>query len=530
MLYFSKKNYNYTILFVIILAICVRLLGLDKGIWGDEDFSIAMISNKSLWQMLQDLRTDTHPPLHYIFLYLWSKISHREEFLRCLALIFDLGTLILVVKWLEKYSYLAGILGGIFWATTPMSLRFSQEIRSYSLLVFATALVFFFASRLIDKPEKSSGYIGLAFSLTVAVSTHLVGIMLLAPICVFILLMKKEKRIHFCKAVMALSIPVIVFLFFDLFYLFQLSNHTAYWWMPKVSFQLILSNIDYVLGFSSLNLPSYLDHINEFIIFGFFSILVAFGAWQRNFPFLITVIIYWLEVIIYSIVKTPIFWYRNLLPSLIPLIGFIVLQITTIQKKKIKIACLIVFMTFSLIFLQNWITNQAWKPIEDFKPVAQLVQSRWQKRDLILFYPGYITHQIVHYFTELPSESIIEVTPGNDLKEVQLEINQKVATINEMLIRNNNIYLIIRVDLLVPKELEKYSQLLEIIKSKLKRTLELNVFLIISHDLTIVRDFETVPKMLNILESKFGKPSSYKDFKSYIESHYKLPSQNISYS
>lgn len=140
-----------------------------------------MISKANIWEMLQDLRRDVHPPLHYVLLYYWSKISNSEESLRLFSVLFGVGTIAVVMSWLKQYSFLASILAGIYLATTPIMLRFSQEIRGYSLLLFATALAFLFTSRIIAKPEKLFGYIGLTLSLSVAMSTKLIAIMLFIP-------------------------------------------------------------------------------------------------------------------------------------------------------------------------------------------------------------------------------------------------------------------------------------------------------------------------------------------------------------
>jgi hypothetical protein len=69
------KNYPYAFIAISILALSIRLIGLDKGIWLDEDFTINMISKGSLWEMLQTLRKDPHPPLHYVLLYFWKLLA-----------------------------------------------------------------------------------------------------------------------------------------------------------------------------------------------------------------------------------------------------------------------------------------------------------------------------------------------------------------------------------------------------------------------------------------------------------------------
>ncbi len=138
----SDKISPYVLAGILVLAFSIRLIGLDKGIWLDEAFTIQMISKANLLEMLQNLRGDVHPPLYYVLLYFWLKITNSEE-----------------------------------------------SLRLFSVL-FATALAFFFASRVIAKPEKLSGYIGLTLSLTVAMSTKLIGVMLLAPIFLFVVMSK----------------------------------------------------------------------------------------------------------------------------------------------------------------------------------------------------------------------------------------------------------------------------------------------------------------------------------------------------
>lgn len=181
-----EKFYPYLLAGIIIFSVIIRLLGLNKGIWGDDYASIYMFYQENIWKTIQELRTDTHPPLYFLLLHFWSKINNSDFFLRLPSIFFSVATVYVTMKWLKSYSKLSSVLAGLFFATSPIMLRYAHEIRGYSLLSFATALTFLFASYVINKPEKIFGYIGLAFSLIIAVSTHMIGIMLVIPICVFI--------------------------------------------------------------------------------------------------------------------------------------------------------------------------------------------------------------------------------------------------------------------------------------------------------------------------------------------------------
>ena len=138
----TKNLYSLLVLAILLLAITIRLLGLNKGLWLDEYFSLRWLEEGNLWSTTIALRNYNKPPLYFLLLYGWSQIHNSEAFLRLLSVIFDVGTVIIVVKWLKQYSKLSSILAGMYLATTPIMLRYAQEIRPYSLLVFTTALSF----------------------------------------------------------------------------------------------------------------------------------------------------------------------------------------------------------------------------------------------------------------------------------------------------------------------------------------------------------------------------------------------------
>ena len=512
-----NKIYPYAVIGILVLAFSIRLIGLDKGIWLDEAFTIRMISQDNLSSMVEALRKDVHPPLYYVLLYFWSKISNGEEFLRLFSVWLGVGTVAVVMSWLKQYSCLASILAGIYFATAPIMLRFSQEIRGYSLLLFATALAFFFASRVIAKPEKLSGYIGLILSLTVAISTKLIGVMLLAPIFLFVVMMTalEQKENHWGKAILSFSIPFLAFIFFYFFYLTSLAKNTEDYWIPHFSLYLFSSTWQYLLGLSSLFFSSYLNHILSFIFLAILAIALIFGKWQRNFPFFVVTIFFCLEIIIYSLIKTPIFWYRSLLPSLIPFVAFLALQIATIQAKKIKIASVVLLTILSIVFTANWVTIQAYRPVEYYKQVAQLVESEWQPNNLVLFYPGFISGTVKYYFDKIPPEAGIVVRNKNNFETIKSELNKYPV---QSTVNPTPIFLIARLDLTV--KIEDFKNLLSALKSEFEKPINLKAFLIISHDYCFLREPTQPNNFLAALEAEFSQPISYQNKRAYLLSEY----------
>ena len=513
----SDKIYPYALIGILMLGFSVRLIGLDKGVWGDETFTISMISKANLWEMLQDLRRDVHPPLHYILLYYWSKINNSEEFLRLFSVLFGVGTIAVVMSWLKQYSYLASILAGIYLATTPIMLRFSQEIRGYSLLLFVTALAFLFASSIIATPEKLTGYIGLTLSLIVAISTKLVAIMLLVPLFLFVVIQitLEGKKKYWGKIIFTFTIPCLGFIYFYSFYLNKLSQNTADYWIPNLSLYLFSSTWQYLLGLSTLFFHSYLNHILSFLFLALVTISLIFGKWQKSFSLLAFSVLFCLEIIIYSLIKTPIFWYRSLLPSLIPLFAFIALQIATIKSHPIKTASIILLATFSILTTADWITVQAYRPIEYYKTVAQLVELKWQPNNLILFYPGYISSPFEYYFENIPSETVRKIRKKANIEKIKLDLNQYLSqsTANPALIS-----VVVRLDL--NAKVEDFQKLLSALQSKDSKSRNLQAFFLISHDLDFVKETSKTNDFLAALEAEFGQPKSSQEEGGYVFAEY----------
>ncbi|NES86778.1 MAG: hypothetical protein F6K10_38550, partial [Moorea sp. SIO2B7] len=374
------KIYPYAFVVILIFALIIGLIGLNKGLWHDEYFTIRKISHASLFEMYQDLKEDIHPHLYYTLFYFLAKFSRTEEFLRFFNVLLNLGTIGIVIIWIKPYSSLASLLAGIYLATIPIMLRYSQEIKAYPLLLLSTAIAFLFASYIIAKPERYLGYLVCSLSLTVAISSNLAGIMLIPSILVFIAIMAfiYKKRVQLVKMIPLIFIPTMTFIYFNFFWLEKLEDiKDTWWWMPPISLHLISSTAKYLFGLSSLYLPDYLIPLVTLIFFALLAIAFGFGKWKISFPFLIAAIIFWVEIIIYSVVESPIFYYRTLLPGLIPFIAFISLQIATIEKKEIKRVGIICLTILSLIYTGNWITNQAHKPVEPYKQVGKGVESQW---------------------------------------------------------------------------------------------------------------------------------------------------------
>ncbi|MBD9675246.1 glycosyltransferase family 39 protein [Pseudomonas sp. PDM18] len=118
------------------LALCLRLYELTgSAIWGDESSSL-FLARYSPLQLWQHAARDVHPPLYFYLLHLWTgQLGEGVFSLRLFSAVF--GTLaVFLGGWLawRLASRRAAWLAVLLLVVLPTAVRYSQEVRMYSLL------------------------------------------------------------------------------------------------------------------------------------------------------------------------------------------------------------------------------------------------------------------------------------------------------------------------------------------------------------------------------------------------------------
>lgn len=159
---------------VLALAVVLRFstLGL-QSYWSDEASTVDLVRS-SLGHMLSTIpHTERTPPLYYVVAWVWSRVFGSAEFgLRSLSAVF--GTLTVLVAYLiarRAAGERAGLVAALLCAVSPILVWYSQEARSYSMLVFVSAASIWLWLRARD--EGSTGAILVwATVACVAIATH----------------------------------------------------------------------------------------------------------------------------------------------------------------------------------------------------------------------------------------------------------------------------------------------------------------------------------------------------------------------
>jgi mannosyltransferase len=128
---------------VTLLALGLRLYGLDvQSLWYDEGFSVYLAS-MDLAEITARTAADIQPPLYYYLLHGWIALfGDSEVALRSLSALFGILAVPLIYAVAVKLfrSQLAGLLGALLFAVSPLHIWYGQEVRMYTLLTFLALL------------------------------------------------------------------------------------------------------------------------------------------------------------------------------------------------------------------------------------------------------------------------------------------------------------------------------------------------------------------------------------------------------
>ena len=168
------KKYYYLAL-IVVLGIFLRFYNISiSNIWGDEAYT---------WQTYQEglsriwdiLKFDTHPPLHNILSYLWTRVFGDSEFgIRSLSVLF--GVLIIPISYLffvtqtkdKANSQFLSLAGTAFVTVNLQQIIYSQEGRAYAVINCLTVLLFL----ILSNPLSYRRVFFLAFVSIVGIYSH----------------------------------------------------------------------------------------------------------------------------------------------------------------------------------------------------------------------------------------------------------------------------------------------------------------------------------------------------------------------
>jgi hypothetical protein len=432
-----------TLLTITVLALFLRLhlLG-QNSFWGDELASVrrAELDWNDFWQLMRG------PPamaLYYALLRFWILLGDNEFTVRLLSVIPAVAT-VPIVYFLGKSLFDArvGLIAALLLSMNAFHLQYSQEARSYSLLVFLVTLSSLLLARGIQRPSWGN-WMGYIVASALSVYAHpFAFLVLVAQVSSLVFLSRRDLPWHkLCLSGLALAIALLPTVaptasgFIDPD---TRADATSLSWIPEISleqvhgFAVVLSGNDSDLLFIAYLIPIFVSSVAALRTWA--STRASFESWK--YALLLT----WLflpiiATLTYSFLIAPALVPRYLiicLPPLLILTAAGVWQIyrsLSVRRGPLGVSLLLVsgVLAAGLVVLSVRGTSAYYTEFvkEDWRGAAALIMSEWQPGDGILFYVPSTERMIQHYFERAqPGASEIRSLVPNGYPEKSPYIGQ----------------------------------------------------------------------------------------------------------
>jgi mannosyltransferase len=194
---------RHALLLIVALAAVARFATLDiPTYWFDESLT-ANETRKTfggLWDAIRGV--EVNPPVYFVVAWVWRKLFGEGEIaLRSLSALLGTATVpVMYAAARELASRRAGLIVAALTATSPLLIWYSQEVRTYPLLVFLSALSFMFFVYSLNR-EEPGWLVGWAVASALALGTHYFAVMVVVPEAAWLLLRAVGPRVRAMLAV-----------------------------------------------------------------------------------------------------------------------------------------------------------------------------------------------------------------------------------------------------------------------------------------------------------------------------------------
>jgi 4-amino-4-deoxy-L-arabinose transferase-like glycosyltransferase len=402
----------------ILLALFLSFTNIDaRSLWFDEAYSVGLTALD--WSVFQAIliNHEANMGLYSVLLKVWVGIMGSSEYsVRSLSALTAVGSVpILYLIGCRLFNTRVGITAALLLAANPFFIRYSQEARSYSLVLFLVSLAGYFFLRFVDAPSVKNRTIYICATVLAAYS-HFFA--LLIPVChAASLTLMKQKAVRLLNITLTFSIIGVLVLPLIVFILAKDSGQVS--WIPPVD---ILSLPRLFFAFSGLvDLPMVIVCLLLFPI-GLFNLLqkswkqpLSRKTWQSGFT-VIWLVLPIAIVMIVSLLK-PLFVTRYFIVSFPPFILITSLGLACITRKwnyRLGTA-VVVILSINAVF-----TSYRASTVADWKSASSFLFSSSLSNDALFIYRD--TQFIPYaYYKEklsgqrLPPECFYPTTPLRNL-------------------------------------------------------------------------------------------------------------------
>lgn len=380
---------TYLILGLILVAgFLLRLYKLSsQSIWLDEAYSIYH-SRQNFIHVISF--KDLSPPLYYVLLHFWIKLTGTSAFsVRLLSVFFGTATVFIIyLLSAHIFNKKVGMYAALLVSFSPLHIYFSQEARTYSLFFALTLLSMYFYSKL-NKVTSKWIITGYLISTVFLIYSHLYALLIILVQNLHQVTVNRFKLTKEAKAWVLIQFVVFIFYIPRIIQLPGIISDNFHSWISRPSFlQLIYMIYNLFAGtvFSFYGLTLML----------ICSLLVLRYKFGNNIFFPLWILIPLLVPFIYSLLFTPIFIpkYTYFISLPLYLIASHSLFKLKAEIRPILISAMIILSIAALLVQQNKTTKDPWNK------AAEYIQTSDQKTDKVIIIASYEILPFSYYFDQ----------------------------------------------------------------------------------------------------------------------------------
>ena len=401
-----KNNKSITV--IVIIAAFLRLYHLNfQSIWIDELLTMNESSPKYSFKEANDiiLFQEGTPRFYFFLIKIFNYIFGYTVYnTRLISVIFGIASIIFIYKLARKlFNKNIGLYSAIFLTFNLFHIEYSQEARTYSMLVFFVILSYYYLISFIKVTSyKNAIFLGISLGLiTNAQPLGIINVASIYLILLYIFILEKEKKFELFKKILLSGVVFLIVFIPAISTILKVSEFTTFW-ITKPSLEYLFQIFNQLLG-SSLIFT--LLFIFIYFVFVFYSLKIIRKKKTENknnykLGFIIINLWIWFEIaviLIKSYFGISIVLHRYFI-AIIPAFAIIVaLTINLIKNKLLKeiiALSLITFLLFDIFIIKDFysVTRKS-----QFDKVAEFIVEKNTSKHKVVSSWGWI---MSYYFNE----------------------------------------------------------------------------------------------------------------------------------
>lgn len=378
---------------ILLVGVVLRLWGVGvESFWQDESWSWMLIRGTP-GELLETLQhQDAHPPLYYLILQGWSGfVGTSEAGLRSLSALFGILSLPLMFRFATRFGRAAtGLFAMLFLALNPYHVYFSQEARSYSLLVLLCLLSLELLYGAVHSPRRWK-WIALTLVTAALPYTHYMGAFFLLAECGAVLLLARDHPGILNRFALMGAGAFALFLPWLRVAGSHLTMIEGSFWIPSPTwrkfFEAMAELATYPIGTAipvavALTVP-------------FFAAAAAVPIRTRRREHVTLLLLAAVPIAGELLVSLhrPVFYTRTFLYVLVPLLTLV--SIGVMQCRRLPRTVLAAFLGAALV--PGLVHVHVRTEKENWREAARLIRAGFRDREILLVHPGFHWVNLAYY-------------------------------------------------------------------------------------------------------------------------------------